>query len=185
MMTSDDKVGGWVKKGQNHDDVIFEWSLTEVSQCLEYLGYIILTNPRNMVVNCVWKRRQWRLFERDWIGWIFLSWLNGRLFIYKVIYYWVLSTFRLNLCKGCVSLNSLTICIRVYKVPPFEQIGMVEGNLNPWLFNPKLQPRTFQPQTFQPWIFEPWGWKVHGWKVWGWKVRGWKVRGWNVLSLLA
>ena len=29
MMTSDDKVGGWVKKGQNHDDVILEWSLTE------------------------------------------------------------------------------------------------------------------------------------------------------------
>ena len=26
MMTSDDKVGGWVKKGQNHDDVILEWS---------------------------------------------------------------------------------------------------------------------------------------------------------------
>ena len=29
MMTSDDKVGGWVKKGQNHDDVILEWSLVE------------------------------------------------------------------------------------------------------------------------------------------------------------
>ena len=28
MMTSADKVGGWVKKGQNHDDVILEWSLT-------------------------------------------------------------------------------------------------------------------------------------------------------------
>ena len=27
MMTSDDKVGGWVKKGKNHDDVILEWSL--------------------------------------------------------------------------------------------------------------------------------------------------------------
>ena len=27
MMTYDDKVGGWVKKGQNHDDVILEWSL--------------------------------------------------------------------------------------------------------------------------------------------------------------
>ena len=30
MMTSDDKVGGWVKKVQNHDDVILEWSLTEL-----------------------------------------------------------------------------------------------------------------------------------------------------------
>ena len=27
MLTSDDKVGGWVKKGQNNDDVILEWSL--------------------------------------------------------------------------------------------------------------------------------------------------------------
>ena len=31
MMTSDDKVGGWVKKGQNHDDVILEWSLTKTA----------------------------------------------------------------------------------------------------------------------------------------------------------
>ena len=29
MMTSADKVGGWVKKGQNHDDVILEWSLSK------------------------------------------------------------------------------------------------------------------------------------------------------------
>ena len=44
MMMSADKVGGWVKKGQNHDDVILEWSLfinvihsfiyfTEVHKC--------------------------------------------------------------------------------------------------------------------------------------------------------
>ena len=30
MMTSDDKVGGWVKKAQNHDDVILEWSLRKI-----------------------------------------------------------------------------------------------------------------------------------------------------------
>ena len=30
MMTSDDKVGGWVKKDQNHDDVKLECPLTEV-----------------------------------------------------------------------------------------------------------------------------------------------------------
>ena len=30
MMMSDDKVGGWVKKGQNHDDVTLEWSLMEI-----------------------------------------------------------------------------------------------------------------------------------------------------------
>ena len=29
MMTSDDKVGGWVKKGQNHDDVILECPLID------------------------------------------------------------------------------------------------------------------------------------------------------------
>ena len=29
MMMSADKVGGWVKKGQNHDDVILEWSLLQ------------------------------------------------------------------------------------------------------------------------------------------------------------
>jgi hypothetical protein len=37
MMMSDDKVGGWVKKGQNHDDVILEWSLVENTTALEYL----------------------------------------------------------------------------------------------------------------------------------------------------
>ena len=30
-MASVDKVGGWVKKGQNHDDVILEWSLVKKS----------------------------------------------------------------------------------------------------------------------------------------------------------
>ena len=39
MMTSADKVGGWVKKGQNHDDVILEWSLTnqkiKISYCFK------------------------------------------------------------------------------------------------------------------------------------------------------
>ena len=29
MMKSDDKVGGWVKKGQNHDDVILECPLIQ------------------------------------------------------------------------------------------------------------------------------------------------------------
>ena len=31
MMTSADKVGGWVKKGQNHDDVMLEWSFTQIN----------------------------------------------------------------------------------------------------------------------------------------------------------
>ena len=32
MMMSDDKVGGWVKKGQNHDDVILECPLTDIKK---------------------------------------------------------------------------------------------------------------------------------------------------------
>ena len=32
MMTSDDKVGAWVKKDQNHDDIILEWSLRNIFQ---------------------------------------------------------------------------------------------------------------------------------------------------------
>ena len=31
MMMSDDKVGGWVKKGQNHDDVILECPLMQIT----------------------------------------------------------------------------------------------------------------------------------------------------------
>ena len=37
MLTSDDKVGGWVKKGQNHDDVILEWSLMSIRTWLTAL----------------------------------------------------------------------------------------------------------------------------------------------------
>ena len=37
MMMSDDKVGGWVKKGQNHDDVILEWSLMYLETILKAL----------------------------------------------------------------------------------------------------------------------------------------------------
>ena len=36
MMTSDDKVGGWVKKGQNHDDLILEWSLRISCEIVDY-----------------------------------------------------------------------------------------------------------------------------------------------------
>ena len=36
MMMSDDKVGGWVKKLQNYDDVILEWSLSQYSVPLSY-----------------------------------------------------------------------------------------------------------------------------------------------------
>ena len=32
MMMSDDKVGGWFKKGQNHDDVILECPLADVKR---------------------------------------------------------------------------------------------------------------------------------------------------------
>ena len=32
MMRSADKVGGWAKKGQNHDDVILECPLREIKE---------------------------------------------------------------------------------------------------------------------------------------------------------
>ena len=32
MMMSEDKVGGWVKKGQNLDDTILEWSLNQLTE---------------------------------------------------------------------------------------------------------------------------------------------------------
>ena len=38
MMTSDDKVGGWVKKGQNHDDVILECPLIKYWKILFVLS---------------------------------------------------------------------------------------------------------------------------------------------------
>ena len=51
MMMSADKVGGWVKKGQNHDDVILEWSLRihEIQVCrndvLERLSFPWIKSP--------------------------------------------------------------------------------------------------------------------------------------------
>ena len=50
MMTSANKVGGWVKKGQNHDDVILEWSLTVIG--FESLSQILTTLPR--LLSLVW-----------------------------------------------------------------------------------------------------------------------------------
>ena len=43
MMTFDDKVGGWVKKGQNHDDVILEWSLSQMSASHECTDTVFMT----------------------------------------------------------------------------------------------------------------------------------------------
>ena len=37
MMMSDDKVGGWVKKGQNHDDVILECPLKERKYAVTFI----------------------------------------------------------------------------------------------------------------------------------------------------
>ena len=39
MMTSDDKVGGWVKKGQNHDDVILECPLRDLPRFFDQVGH--------------------------------------------------------------------------------------------------------------------------------------------------
>ena len=49
MMTSDDKVGGWVKKGQNHDDVILEWSL--IQKLLVWVSEKVSDNFWSMAVN--------------------------------------------------------------------------------------------------------------------------------------
>ena len=38
MMKSDDKVGGWVKKGQNHDDVILECPLSKKKVTLKVVS---------------------------------------------------------------------------------------------------------------------------------------------------
>ena len=43
MMTSDDKVGGWVKKGQNHNDIILEWSLSNYQYFVAFLENLNLT----------------------------------------------------------------------------------------------------------------------------------------------
>ena len=42
MMTSDDKVGGWIKKGKNRDDVILECPLVvlEESQKVAIFAYL-------------------------------------------------------------------------------------------------------------------------------------------------
>ena len=45
MMTSPDKVGGWVKKGQNHDDVILEWSLMSSEFQLDLCWTFVLHIP--------------------------------------------------------------------------------------------------------------------------------------------
>ena len=46
MMTSDDKVGGWVKKGQNHDDVILECPLTNNALNTFQEPYYPVTNQK-------------------------------------------------------------------------------------------------------------------------------------------
>ena len=52
-MMSDDKVGGWVKKGQNRDDVILECPLCKngINQ-LKTRKKIVITPPYQIVVEC-------------------------------------------------------------------------------------------------------------------------------------
>ena len=58
-------------------------------------------------------------------------------------------------CLQCI----VMICLAIYGLVVGAAVGVavatsddlkVEGNLNPGLFIPKLQPQTFQPRTFQP-----------------------------------
>ena len=58
MMTSDDKVGRWVKKGQNHDDVILEWSLT--ARLKNFLrGWLLVLGLKECLVECALKVRSY------------------------------------------------------------------------------------------------------------------------------
>ena len=50
MMTSDDKVGGWVKKGQNHDDVILECPLRK-KHCGQKIGDTVKSRVLTRVTN--------------------------------------------------------------------------------------------------------------------------------------
>ena len=50
MMTSADRVGGWFKKGQNHDDVILEWSLTLTASFFETGAMATQTKSRNPTI---------------------------------------------------------------------------------------------------------------------------------------
>ena len=63
MMTSDDKVGEWVKKGQNHDDVILECSLWSMSQdhCVQYTAATVncpKCAPQILSLNGLQKREE-------------------------------------------------------------------------------------------------------------------------------
>ena len=60
MMMSDDKVGGWVKKCQNHDDVILEWSLMILKSIWKNINYQVLRFQGN---------HKW---EKDTISWKYL-----------------------------------------------------------------------------------------------------------------
>ena len=46
MMMSDDKVGGWVKKLQNYDDVILEWSLSQMPVACSILPKETISSPK-------------------------------------------------------------------------------------------------------------------------------------------
>ena len=66
MMTSDDKVGGWVKKGQNHDDVILEWSL--IMKVLSFATLVLTHNMHLRQVNQLISKKKYQallLLEKD------------------------------------------------------------------------------------------------------------------------
>ena len=55
MITSDDKEGGWVKKEENHDDVILEWPLSQItniklSQLKLVPNYFPLVITKTMII---------------------------------------------------------------------------------------------------------------------------------------
>ena len=54
MLMSDDMVGEWVKKGQNHDDVILEWSLRRVC-------------GNSKVYSGTWQTSNWMKYLNDYL----------------------------------------------------------------------------------------------------------------------
>ena len=57
MMTSDDKVGGWVKKGQNHDDVILECPLRNIVRFYNEGQLIWIAAERNSIIHLTYYER--------------------------------------------------------------------------------------------------------------------------------
>ena len=53
MMTSDDKVGGWVKKGQNHDAFILECPLVRTEETWHDISQASINPCQKPTLKCI------------------------------------------------------------------------------------------------------------------------------------